>query len=99
MKQIQDEADIKKMLIDENAVLFIFVDWSAYARHGSQMVKETESKFATNFSNEPVSWWFVDCSHADSPSVATIHNWLVEQDSKSNLSMFPNIAAGHGSVV
>jgi len=64
------------MLSAETAALFLFVDWSEYARCGREIFKEAEVELTATSSNSSVSWWIVDISTADSPPNPALHGWL-----------------------
>ena len=87
------------MLSAETAALFLFVDWSEYARCGREIFEEAEAKVAATSSNSSVSWWVVDISTADAPPNPALHGWLKTQEETGKLRVFPSIAMGNGSVV
>ncbi len=85
------------MLSEGNAALFLFVDWSDYARRGREVFKGAADKFAARSFDRTVSWWTFDLSSISSPVSETLHRWLTLQKQKTE--MFPNIATGNGSVL
>jgi hypothetical protein len=87
------------MLTAETAALFLFVDWSEYARCGREIFEEAEVELTATSSNRSVSWWIVDVSTADAPPNPALHGWLRTQEQTGNVRVFPNIAMGNGSVV
>ena len=101
MRQLKSERELAEMLSEENAALFLFVDWSEYARCGKGVFEETEAKLSA-LSNSPVSCWFVDISSIDASPNPALHQRLKaqeQQEQKGKLRVFPSIAMGNGSVV
>jgi hypothetical protein len=98
MRQLKSEMELAEMLSEENAALFVFVDWSEYARCGKGIFEEAEAKLAAS-SNGPVSYWFVDISFIDASPNPALHQWLKAQEQKGRVRVFPSIAMGSGSVV
>lgn len=98
MKWLTREEDFSEMMAAEMAILFVFVDWSEYARRGKDLFEKAESLTAdvplTN-----ISWWIVDASSVASPLSSTVHRWLVAQNSRGRVPLFPNVGMGNGSVV
>jgi len=99
MKHLKSELDLAEMLGAENAALFVFVDWSEYARRGKEIFEEAEAKLTATSSNSFISCWLVDISSVDAPPHPSLHQWLKAQERKVNVRVFPNIAMGNGSVV
>jgi hypothetical protein len=99
MKQLESEQDVAEMLSEENAALFVFVDWSAYAYRGSEIFKAVEAKLTAKSFDKPVSWWILDLSSIHSPLALVMHRWLTSQEQRNEMHMFPNIATGSGSVL
>jgi hypothetical protein len=94
MRSLKSELDLAEMLAAENAALFVFVNWSEYARCGKEIFEEAEAKLAATSSNSSISWWIVDISsdHA-SPSPA-LHRWLKAQEQKGKVRVFPKYCDG-----
>lgn len=99
MRDLKSELDLAEMLGAENAALFVFVDWSEYARCGKEIFEEAEAKLATTSSNCSISWWIVDISSDHAPPSPALHQWLRAEEQKGKVRVFPNIAMGNGSVV
>jgi hypothetical protein len=99
MKQLLNELAVSEMLAAKHAVLFFWVDWSNYAKRGTKLVEAAEAQFASECLAESVSWWTGDFSSTDSPIDRVIHRWLIEQDQKGTIQLFPNIAMGSGSII
>ena len=99
MRVLKSELDLAEMLGAENAALFVFVDWSEYARCGKESFEEAEAKLAATSSNSSISWWIVDISSDNAPPSPALHRWLKAQEQKGTVRVFPNIAMGNGSVV
>lgn len=99
MKQLQNEKSMAEMLASENALLFVWVNWSDYANRGSKVAEEVEALLASKSCNQPVSWWIGDFSSTASPIDRVAHQWLTEQEQRGTIHVFPNIATGNGSVV
>ena len=99
MRNLTSDAELAEMLSAETAALFLFVDWSEYARCGREIVQEAEAALAARASNRPVSWWFVDISSADAPPNRALHVWLKAQEETGKVRVFPTVAMGNGSVV
>jgi hypothetical protein len=87
------------MLSEENAALFLFVDWSDYARRGREVFQAAAAEFAVGSSDRSVSWWIFDLSCISSPVCEALHRWLRLQKQRTEVRMFPNIATGNGSVL
>ena len=86
------------MLRAENAALFIFVDWSEYARCGKGIFEEAEAEFAAA-SNSRISRWIVDVSSVDASPNPALYQWLKTQEQPGKVRVFPSIAMGDGSVI
>jgi hypothetical protein len=99
MKQLLKERDVAEMLSEENVTLFVFVNWSEYARRGSEVFKSVEAKLAAGPLNRPISWWIFDLSSSCSPAALLMHRWLMSQEQRAKIHMFPNIATGNGPVL
>jgi hypothetical protein len=98
MRNLKSELDLAEMLGAENAALFVFVDWSEYARCGKEIFEEAEAKVAAMSSNRSISWWIVDMSSVHAPPGQALHRWLKAEEQKGKVRVFPNIAMGNGSV-
>jgi len=98
MRQLKSEWDLAEMLRAENAALFVFVDWSEYARCGKGIFEEAEAEFAAA-SSRPISCWIVDVSSIDAPPNPALYQWLKAQEQKGKVRVLPNIAMGNGSVI
>ena len=99
MRELKSENEFAEMLAQNNAALFVFVDWSEYAKRGLVVFKEAEADFISTTSNSAFSWWSVDISSGDSPPNPALHGWLTSQQQEGKVRVFPNIAVGAGSVV
>lgn len=99
MKQLESEQDLAEMLSERNAALFLFVNWSDYARRGREVFKAAAGKFAARSFDKPVSWWIFDLSSLSAPVNEGLHRWLKLQRQRTEIRMFPNIATGNGSVL
>ena|SRR5579864_414876 len=99
MRHLTSETELEEMLSAETAALFLFVDWSEYARCGREIFREAEIELASTSSNSSVSWWIVDISSAQAPPNPALHDWLKAQEQRGRVCVFPNIAMGNGSVV
>jgi hypothetical protein len=99
MKPLENEQDLTEMLSEENAALFLFVDWSDYARRGREVFTAAAAKFGERSCDRSVSWWIFDLSSISSPVSEVLHRWLTLQKQRAEVRMFPNIATGNGSVV
>jgi hypothetical protein len=99
MRQLRNEEDVAEMLAAEAAVLFIFVDWSEYARRGAEVFNTAEMQFHGESQGPILSWWMGDFSSIDSPFARAVHHWLRKQDEKQALHLFPNVATGNGSII
>lgn len=99
MRQLKSDLELAEMLGAENTALFVFVDWSEYARCGKKIFEEVEAKLAAASSNSPISCWFADISSVDAAPNPALHQWLKAQEQKGKVRVFPNIAMGTGSVV
>jgi hypothetical protein len=99
MRQLKSELELAEMLSAENAGLFVFVDWSEYARCGKEIFEQAEAKIAAASSNNSIPCWFVDISSVDTPPNPALHRWLKAQDQKGRVRVFPTIAMGNDSVV
>jgi hypothetical protein len=99
MKPIRNSDDMAEMLAAENTALFVWVNWSTYARHGSKIYRGA-AKLAADRSRKPISWFIADLSSpAAAPVNPALHRWLESQEKEGNIRMFPNIDMGNGSVV
>ena len=87
------------MLADKNASLFVFVDWSEYARRGKDLFQEIETRLTAKSSDEPVSWWIADISSIEAPAGPVLHRWLTLQEQSGRARLFPGVATGNGSVL
>ncbi len=87
------------MLSAGYAALFLFVDWSDYARRGREVFQAAATNFAARSSDRSVSWWIFDLSSISSPVSEVLHRWLALQTRRTEIRVFPNIATGNGSVV
>jgi hypothetical protein len=99
MRQLQNGKNMADMLGAESAVLFVFVDWSEYARRGAELIERAEVQFMERLLGRSVSWWIGDFSSIESPIAPVVHHWLTEQEQRRALHLFPSIATGDGSVV
>jgi hypothetical protein len=99
MKPIRTSNDLAEMLAADKTALFVWVNWSTYARHGSEIYRGA-AKLAAERLQESISWFVADLSSpAAAPVNPALNRWLESQDKKGNVSMFPNIHMGDGSVV
>ena len=99
MKPIRNSDDMAEMLAADNTALFVWVNWSTYARHGSEIYRAA-AKLAAERSRKSISWFVADLSSpAAAPINTALHGWLRSQEKKGNVGMFPNIDMGNGSVV
>jgi hypothetical protein len=99
MKPIRDSDDMAELLAADNTALFVWVNWSTYARHGSEIYRAA-AKLAAERSRKSISWFVADLSSsAAAPVNPVLHGWLKAQERKGNVGMFPNIDMGNGSVV
>ncbi len=87
------------MLSEETAALFLYADWSEYARRGREIFEKAESELSAMSSSSAISWWIVDISIADAPPNPALHGWLQKQEQTGTVRVFPSIALGNGSVV
>ncbi len=87
------------MLSEGNAALFLFVDWSDYARRGREVFQGAAVEFAARSFDRSVSWWIFDLSSISSPVSEILHRWLASQKRRTEIRMFPNLATGNGSVL
>jgi hypothetical protein len=99
MNQLRSEEDMAEMLAGRDAILFMFVDWSEYARRGREVFEEAETKVTAKSSNASASWWIADISSINSPLSSTLHRWLTSQEQRGKVRMFPSIGMGNGSVL
>jgi len=99
MNQIRSEEYLARMLSGKGAALFVFVDWSEYARRGLVAFKEAEAKLTEKSTDGSISLWLADISSTDSPLSSALHRWLTSQEQRGAVHMFPSIAVGNGSVV
>lgn len=100
MKHVNSSDDMNAMLAAENAALFVWVNWSIYARHGSEIFRMVRSKFTEHRLGASVSWFVADLSFPGATPVASaLHGWLEEQGKEANVRLFPNIDMGNGSTV
>lgn len=99
MRQLQNEKSVAEMLRAEFAVLFVFVDWSGYARRGAQVMERVIEKSVARSWVRSVSWWIADISSIESLIAPVLHQWLMEQEQRRSLHLFPNIATGNGAIV
>ena len=99
MKPIRNSDDLAEMLAADKTALFVWVNWSTYARHGSEIYRGA-TKLAEERLQKSISWFVADLSSPDAAPVnPALNRWLESQDKKGNVSMFPNIHMGNGSVV
>jgi hypothetical protein len=94
MRQLRSDRDLREMLAETSAVLFVFVNWSEYADRGQSVCKEAESKLATMCSKGSLSWWIVDVSSIDSPPNPALYTWLKDQDTTGAVRVFPGRRVG-----
>jgi len=99
MKPLRREEEMAEILTGMNAVIFMFVDWSEYARRGRAVFEGAEAKCTAGSSNGSASWWIADISSTDSPLSAVLHRWLTAQEQRGKVRMFPNIGMGNGAVL
>jgi hypothetical protein len=99
MRNLKSELDFAEMLSAENAALFVFVNWSEYARCGKEIFEEAEAKLVATSSNSSISWWIADMSSVHAPPGQALNQWLKAEEQKGKVHVFPNIAMGNGSVV
>jgi hypothetical protein len=99
VKPLRDRNDVIEMLASVNAVLFLFVNWSDYARRGRFVFEQAEAGFASQPLNASVSWWIADVSTIELPISGIIHQWLTERERVGKVRMFPIVATGNGSAV
>jgi hypothetical protein len=90
---------LAEMLSAENAALFVFVDWSEYARRGKEIFEQAEAKITAASSNNSIPCWFVDISSVEAPPNPALHRWLKAQEQEGKVLVFPMISMGNGSVV
>jgi hypothetical protein len=99
MKPIRTSDDFAEMLTADKTALFVWVNWSTYARHGSEIYRGA-AKLAAERLQTSISWFVADLSSpAAAPVNPALHCWLESLDKKGNVSMFPSIGMGNGSVV
>ncbi len=97
MKQILSSQDFESLLTSEQALLYIFADWSEYAAiTGLRIVEQAEEFFLKNLEFQ-IEFWLADLSDDTSPA-AFIVNWLRQQESET-LRLFPAIGTGSGSIL
>ena len=96
-RNILDPSDFDRFLECHEAVLFIYVDWSIYAKQGLQIVEKVEGVFRGDHSSRRPAFWLADVSD-ESSSGFFIGEWLNAQNSRG-IRMFPGIATGNGSLV
>ncbi len=99
MNQVTGENDLAEMLARGSAALFIFVEWSAYARRGREVFKQAAAKLGAKSPNDPVSWWIADISSIDVAVGPALHQWLTLQEQSGTVRLFPGVAMGNGSVL
>ncbi len=99
MKPIRNSDDFAEMLAANHTALFVWVNWSTYARHGSEIYRGA-AKLAADRLQKSISWFVADMSSpAAAPINEALHGWLESQEKKKKIGMFPNIDMGNGSVV
>ena len=100
MKHINNANDMNAMLAAENAALFVWVDWSMYARHGSEIFLTVKSGYSEKSLGTAVSWFVADLSAPGvTPVASSLHNWLESQHKQGRVPLFPSIDMGNGSTV
>jgi hypothetical protein len=103
MKPLTREEDMAEMLAGKSAVLFMFVfmfvDWSEYARRGREVFEAAETKCTAKSSNGSASWWIAGISSTNSPLSSVLHRWLTSEEQRGRVRIFPNVAMGNGSVL
>src|SRR5215813_13753980 len=97
MRTVNNPDDFAELLHCDEAVLFIYVDWSMYAREGRQIVEESEMSLNDRYSAGKPTFWLPDVSDSDSQGYF-IGDWLKQQNDRG-IRMFPLIALGNGSLV
>jgi len=97
MRTVNNPNDFTQLLQCDGAILFIYVDWSAYAREGLQIVEEAEMSLNDGHPAGKPTFWLADVSDAGSPGYF-IGEWLKQQNDRG-IRMFPLIALGNGSMV
>lgn len=100
MKHITQAGDMEAMLAAESAALFVWVNWSIYAQHGSEIFRAAQSRFAEGTATTSISWFVADLSEPGAtPVAASLHNWLESQDKQGSIGLFPSVDLGNGSTV
>ena len=99
MNQLRSDEDLATMLSGKRAALFVFVDWSEYARRGLDVFKEAESKLTPKSSTGDIVWWLADISSTESSVSVALHQWLKLQEQQGKVRIFPGVALGNGAVV
>ena len=99
MKRLEHSRDMAEMLTAERAALFVWVDWSTYARHGCEIFRRAQSDIG-NDSTRRVNAFVADLSFPGATPIAdSLHQWLKVQDEEAGHCMFPSIDLANGSVV
>jgi hypothetical protein len=99
MRQLTNDRDLAEMLSEDNAALFVFVDWSEYARRGKGFFEDVAAKLAVNSRSSSISCWMVDLSSTDAPPNPALHKWVLSEQAKGHVRLLPSIAMGNGSVL
>jgi hypothetical protein len=100
MKHINSADDMNGMLAAENAALFVWVNWSTYAQHGSEIFRTAKSRLAGQQLGNTISWYVADLSSPGvTPVASSLHSWLESQHNDGDIRLFPNIDMGNGSTI
>ena len=100
MKHITSADDMNAMLAAESAALFVWVNWSMHAQHGSEIFRAVRSRFTDGAAATSISWFVADLSEPGATPVASsLHNWLESQDKEGSIGLFPSVDLGNGSTV
>ena len=95
MENICNQDDLEALLSREYAVVYFYVDWSAYAMQGLRMLEQLESSWSgLGF---PVTFRLADVSDVNAPA-AFIFEWLKRHE-RPDQRLCNRIAAGNGSVM
>jgi hypothetical protein len=95
MENICNEDDFKVLLSREHAIVYFYVDWSAYAMEGLRMLEQLESSWSDLRCQ--VTFGLADVSDVNA-SAAFMLEWLKRRE-RSDQRLCNRIAAGNGSVM
>ena len=95
MENIRSEDDLNALLSREHAIVYFYVDWSAYAMQGLHLLEELES--ASTDMGSAVTFRLADVSDVNAPA-AFVFEWL-KRTERPDLRLCTPIAVGSGSVM